>query len=140
MDKLPELGMDATHAQGLRRSPFGPVVLIVDDDDQIRSLLRRLLSGRCRCIEAADGTEGYALALRETPDIILTDHEMPGLKGADLCRTIRGSPALAGTKIILMSGTFSGEGASPEKASGCDAFLKKPFDPQELYETLGLGA
>jgi CheY-like chemotaxis protein len=106
-----------------------PDVLIVDDDDMVRSATRRLLvSEGFTVAEASDGTE--ALTMLESglrPRLVLLDLFMPGLGGLEVLTRIRASRDFAGARVFLMS-------ASDHVSPLADGFVKKPVDVSTLLE------
>src|SRR5438270_7166271 len=117
-----------------------PLVLVVDDDHDIRALTTHLINGwGFGCIHAANGTDGLTLARRYRPELILTDALMPKMDGRELCRLVKSDPQLAGTRVIVMSsvytsGRFKREALSHFKA---DEYLAKPVDARALYRVMG---
>lgn len=102
-------------------------VVVVDDDLDYRQIVRFLLASAPDTMvivgEAADGDEALALALRERPDIVITDLVMPGLDGVELTRRIRQDLPL--TKVILMSSYTEDAYRLMASDSGADAFVNK---------------
>jgi CheY-like chemotaxis protein len=66
-----------------------PVLLFVEDNEELRSFLKIILSDGFHVIEAGNGTEGFEIARSQLPDIIITDLMMPGMDGLELARRIR---------------------------------------------------
>lgn len=111
------------------------VVLIVDDEDDIRRMLRRVLSGRnIRVVEAARGSEALSAVREHEPDAILLDAMLPEIHGFDICRRIKGSKKYGHIPIIMVSAIYRGwRFAEDLKASyGVAEFLEKPFKISEL--------
>ena len=108
-------------------------VLIADDEPALRQLVAVTLDSYSYSIlEAEDGDQAWDLLRQHLPAVAVLDVAMPGRSGLDLARAIRAEPALAGTKIILLT-AFSGE--EDRKAglrAGADYYLAKPFSPLEL--------
>jgi two-component system response regulator FlrC len=112
------------------------LLLIVDDEPQIRSLLQRLFSKRgFETIEFPDGQTSL-LAVRELSGNIaalITDIEMQGMSGIELAQTARSEfPKMP---ILLMSAAATTECELNERVPGC-VFVQKPFDPAMLFQTL----
>ena len=79
-------------------------VLIIDDDANLRTLLKLLFEHEgFDVLLASDGEVGLRLAEVSHPDVIMLDIAMPRRSGLDVCRFIRGEPALAGTRILLLT-------------------------------------
>ena len=112
------------------------LVLIVDDNAEIRRLLRRQLRDHYRVIEAADGVEGLELARRSLPDIIISDVLMPRMDGESLCRAIKADPALDFIPVVLLTAKSSLDDKLSGLETGADEYLSKPFDKRELRARL----
>jgi len=114
-----------------------PTVLVIDDDDIVRGLLVRALSGaRYKVIEAADGQEGLARARSEAPDIVVTDLVMPVQEGVEIIMTLRRErPRLP---IIAISGGVTNSKLYLDIAGkiGARRILPKPFTPKELIHLI----
>ncbi len=114
-----------------------PTVLVIDDDDIVRGLLVRALSGaRYTVIEAADGQEGLARARSEAPDIVVTDLVMPVQEGVEIIMTLRRErPRLP---IIAISGGVTNSKLYLDIAGkiGARRILPKPFTPKELIHLI----
>ena len=124
-----------------------PTVLIVDDEQHIRLLIEQTLEeledDGVDLITARDGEEALDAVANQHPDLVFLDVMMPKRDGYDVCRTIKGDPATAGTTVFLL--TAKGQAVDREQglAAGADDYLTKPFDPDELLQrartALGLG-
>jgi two-component system cell cycle response regulator DivK len=115
-----------------------PTVLVVDDIDDTRFVLRRMLEMReCRVLEAADGVGAVEAARRECPDLILMDLNLPGLDGLEATRLIRGSgEACAGVRVVAVTAHNALEMAAAARESGCDDYIVKPIDFDVLRRVL----
>ena len=112
-------------------------ILIVEDQDDLRGVLRDLLSGSgYAVIEASDGQDGVTKAKSEHPDLILMDIQLPVLDGYEATRQIKADPTLAKMPIIAVS-SFAMKG-DEEKArkAGCDHYVTKPYSPLQLLRTI----
>lgn len=109
-------------------------ILIVEDHADIRRLIRMTLEFEdCEIHEAANARDGWALARQVKPSVVLADVMMPGDgSGLDLCLAIKLDPALAGTRVIMVSARGSSTDREAGLKSGADAYLVKPFSPMEL--------
>jgi two-component system phosphate regulon response regulator PhoB len=109
------------------------VVLVVDEDGDVRAEIRACLASRqISSREAATAGDALKSALEDPPDLILVDLVLPDLSGLGLCRIVRESPALATTPIIVLSSRASEIDRVLAFESGVDDFLAKPFYPPEL--------
>lgn len=101
-------------------------VLVVDDEPDIRFLLRRLLEGRgFEVDEASDGQAALELLEQDLPDALVTDGEMPRMDGGELIQRVRDHGT--GTPIVLWS-------ANPERYAGADASFAKPLGCTDVVD------
>lgn len=110
-------------------------VLVVDDQESLRRLIRLNLELEgFEVVEAWDGIEGLAEARRQTPDLITLDLVMPRLDGMAAAAALHADPVLDPVPVVMV--TTSGHPADlvRARAAGIDAYLTKPFDPDELVE------
>ena len=112
-------------------------VVIVDDEDRVRWVLRHQLENsepEIRVIdEGSDGNAAIALAAAEQPDVLILDVDMPGLGGVDALPAVK--EASPNTRVIVLTGT--GEPSrSAAIAAGADAYLRKPTSLDELVGTV----
>ncbi len=112
-----------------------PRILVADDDDSVRSLLRLTLpAGGVEVVEARDGEEALELISSHAPDLLLLDWKMPGRPGADVLAEVRRShPTLP---VIVLTADQAGSTHELAGALGADTFLTKPFSPLELLEAV----
>ena len=112
----------------------GHVVLIVDDDPFIRKLIVTTLEGVSAfdLHEAGDGEEAVQVARREGPRLVFLDIDMPRMDGIEACRQMRGEPAMAGSKIVMLTASADDTARSRAEQAGADRFLTKPFSPLDL--------
>jgi two-component system, cell cycle response regulator DivK len=121
-----------------RRSAEKPKVLIVEDHDDTREMLRILLEMKgCQVTEASDGLEAVEVARRQRPSLILMDGSLPLLDGLSATRLIREDPRLRGTFIISLNGWGTPRYHAAALAAGCDDCLEKPIDFEKLESYLG---
>ncbi|HET8917312.1 MAG TPA: response regulator [Candidatus Binatia bacterium] len=112
-------------------------VLYVEDNEYNLKIVRQLL-GRTsyRLIEAVDGQLGVETALRELPDLILMDIQLPKLSGLDATRRLRADPKTAAIPIIVITSfALSGDDLKAKDA-GASAYLAKPYSPRELLQMI----
>lgn len=123
-------------ADGGEAEDARPLLLLIDDHDELRARLRGLLGQRYRLCEAADGEPGLDLARRELPDLIVCDVMMPGMDGLQLARRLRADPDTAAIPLLLLTARAGADRAVAGLAAGADDYLAKPFDAGELQARL----
>lgn len=112
-------------------------VLLVDDSADIREMWRMWLTfWGFNVEEASNGAEAVAKARRDRPDLILMDLWMPVLDGLQATRQIKADPRTAHVPILAVSAQVFSPAAENAIAAGCDTFLAKPLDPDELLERI----
>ncbi|MEZ4288307.1 MAG: ATP-binding protein, partial [Polyangiales bacterium] len=127
---LPGAGLDS--ALGPIQSAAIATVLVVEDQHEIRSFVRELLQPDYNVLEAENGVDGFELAERERPDLILSDVMMPEGSGTELATAIKEHPQLRTTPIILLTARIGSEATLEAYSSGADDFISKPFHPEIL--------
>ena len=108
-------------------------ILVVDDQEDLRGVLRDLLAGSgYTVIEAADGEVGVAKANSDRPDLILMDIQMPVIDGYEATRRIKVDPDLKTIPIVAVS-SFAMKGDEEKaRAAGCGHYVTKPYSPMQL--------
>ncbi len=109
-----------------------PRVLIVEDNDDLRNYLLLSLGDRYSLSNAANGQLGLELAIREIPDLILSDLMMPNMDGLQLCREIKLNEKTSHIPLILLTAKADGETRIDGLETGADDYLAKPFNLPEL--------
>ncbi|MEM9067388.1 MAG: response regulator [Myxococcota bacterium] len=115
--------------------PANPKILIVDDEDDIRKLLVRVMTSKgFRVSEASKGLEALQKVRDDPPDVILLDAMLPEVHGFDICRRIKHSKRYGHIPIIMVSAIYRGWRVAEDlKTSyGVDAFLEKPFKVSDV--------
>jgi excisionase family DNA binding protein len=115
-------------------APAGrPLVLIVDDDAQLREFVRVNLEMDGYAVrEAGSAQEGLAALGEEPPDLVLLDVMMPAVDGFEMLRRMQEQHGLGSVPVIMFSGKVDEESAMRAAREGAQAFIGKPFDPQQL--------
>lgn len=124
-------------AVAFSRSLEGVRILLVEDDDDIRELMRIALTERGALLTAVDSASAAVAAIEvRTPDIVISDISMPGDDGHALMRKVRGLPLTQGGKIpaIALTALDSREARVTSRAAGFHYHLTKPVDTDKLVE------
>jgi excisionase family DNA binding protein len=113
-----------------------PLVLIVDDDPRLREFVRVNLEMDGYVVrEAGNAAEGFEALEQERPDLILLDVMMPQVDGFEMLQRMRASHGVDSIPVIMFSGKVDEETADRAAEQGAQAFIGKPFDPQQLIES-----
>jgi DNA-binding response OmpR family regulator len=113
--------------------PTRRLVLVADDDEDIRSLVRyRLVANGFEVVTAVNGEEALRLAAERSPDLAILDVMMPRLDGFEVTRRLRADEATRTIPVILLTSRAQEADVTQGFAAGADDYLRKPFSPQEL--------
>jgi DNA-binding response OmpR family regulator len=114
-----------------------PIILVVDDDYELRALVEVILrrSGY-RVVGAASGAQAHALAVVEPPDLVLMDIGMPDVDGLSTIWKMRENSKLAEIPVVIITAYDSYDLRGEAASAGCKGYLTKPFDPDQLREVV----
>lgn len=107
-------------------------ILIIDDNKDIRSLIKGLFSDKYMILEAADGYNGLKKAIKYIPDLIICDVMMNGIDGMELCKKIKHEQNTSHIPILILTACSMDEQRIKCYESGADAYISKPFNPELL--------
>ena len=109
-------------------------IVVVEDDAVIRAVLEMALAaeGFAKVVGCARGDEGLTAIRRRRPDLALLDVMLPGVDGFTICRRIRETPALSGTRIVMITARTQSEDIVRGLECGADDYVTKPFDRKVL--------
>jgi two-component system, cell cycle response regulator DivK len=114
-----------------------PIVLVVEDFEDNRFMMRRLLEmSGYRVVEAVNGQQAVETAASEHPDIILMDLSLPMLDGLAATRRIRAQNGLGKVPIVAVSAHDSADFHAEALAAGCNEYVTKPIDFDQLVQLL----
>lgn len=109
-----------------------PLVLVADDNPDMRAYLQRVLNRQHRIVLAKDGAEALEHARALRPDLILTDAMMPRMSGYDLLKAVRGDPNLRSIPVIFLTARAGTDARVESLEAGADDYIAKPFDEHEV--------
>jgi len=114
-----------------------PKILLVEDNEPNRTMLARRLERKgLAVIAAADGEQGYSLALSESPDLILMDISLPGMDGWQVIELLKSEPATREIPLIVLTAHALVSDRDRVVETGCDDYFPKPFDFQRLFDAI----
>ena len=116
-------------------SEDAPILLIVDDAPEIRNYITSIFEGTYKVYAAINGAEGFSLAKKQIPDVIISDVMMPDKDGFTLTKELKEDPLTSHIPIILLTGKSKVTDKLAGLGIGADAYLTKPFSPQLVKAT-----
>jgi len=135
MPAKPKLKPSASNSTGAEREPIR--IAYIDDDLELTRLVSAALEEEgWEVLVANDGEAGLEMILVEQPDLIILDVMMPGLTGWEICKYVRSKPDWAQTPILMLTGIGERMNAMTAPLYGADAHLDKPFDLDDVVETV----
>lgn len=107
-------------------------ILIVDDNEELRSFLKQVLNTSYHILEAANGQSGFEMAKQELPDLIISDVMMPGISGTVLCKMIREDMETSHIPVLMLTAKNSVDAEIEGMESGADLYFSKPVNTSLL--------
>ena len=111
-------------------------ILIVDDEEYVRLLVKSALSRDYAVLEASDGEEAINIAYTQQPDLILMDILMPNLDGYTACYEIKRAQATRAIPVVMLTGIGHELNKKLAQELGADGYITKPFNLQDLLDTV----
>ncbi len=109
-----------------------PILLIIDDNSDMRTYIHTILESDYNIIEAANGKQGVALANKYLPDIIICDMMMPVMDGLECCQILKSEMRTSHIPVLMLTACSFDEQRAASYENGADGFIGKPFDSQVL--------
>ncbi len=119
--------------QNNHTDPAQPLVLIVEDHEDVRHYISQSLQENYRVEEAPNAKEGLKLAEQLIPDLIISDIMMPGMDGFEFCSILKADIKTSHIPVILLTALAEDKNRLHGLETGADDYLAKPFNPRELY-------
>src|SRR4030042_2795870 len=116
----------------MKQEQTGKTILIADDDESIRLLVRKLLSHKFIVIEARDGRTAVNMIYANRPDLVLMDIMMPNMDGYTACSIIKNDESVRAIPVIFLSGVAHELNKKLAEETGAEGDLTKPFTLAEL--------
>ncbi len=128
-----------THAGEKKINDFindNKLVLLVEDNDELRTAIKTELEVEYSIIEAVNGKEGLLIALSKNPDLIITDVMMPEMDGKELCNLLKTNFKTSHIPVIMLSALVDVDDKLQGLENGADAYVEKPFNVEILKVTM----
>ena len=129
-------GDDAGYESDTSRESSKPVILIAEDNDDLRFYLKDNLQKKYQIMEAANGSDALKKIRKTVPDLIISDIMMPGLNGIELCKKVKNDKALSHIPFILLTAKYTEEQQIEGIEAGADDYITKPFNFQILVSKI----
>ena len=108
------------------------IILVIDDNPEVRDLLKEVLTPAYRIVEAVDGNDGWSKACEILPDLVISDVIMPGMDGNTLCEKLKTSTMTNHIPVILLTALPTNEDRIKGLKHGADSYIPKPFELEHL--------
>ncbi|MFC3560559.1 hybrid sensor histidine kinase/response regulator transcription factor [Pedobacter jamesrossensis] len=112
------------------------LILVIEDNVEIRNYIAQILQGKYRIISASNGMEGVKESQKYIPDLILTDLMMPQMDGYQVCNVVKADSRTSHIPVVILSAKADIDSRIAGFEQNADAYLSKPFDPRELLSVI----
>ena len=109
-----------------------PMLLIVEDNDELRSYIKEELADKYNVLEAGNGKEGFEIAYKQLPEVIISDVMMPVMDGFEMCEIIKNEWITSHIPIVMLTAKVDESSNIQGLEIGADAYIKKPFQMNHL--------
>jgi DNA-binding response OmpR family regulator len=113
-----------------------PLILIVEDNDDLRSFLYDIFSEKYQVIEAENGKKGMEFALEFRPELIITDYFMPVMDGMEMCKKLKSDNQTSHIPLLMLSSIMNNELKLKSIEIGIEDYIQKPFNIESLMLTI----
>ena len=131
-DPVIAAGLPQENTQEKRDSEKTVKMLVVEDNDEVRDMLVQIFSPVYKVSSSRNGEEGIAMALADSPDIILSDVMMPGMSGFEMCRKLKNNMETSHIPIVLLTAKTAESQIVKGLQTGADDYVTKPFNVKIL--------
>ncbi|WP_462252487.1 hybrid sensor histidine kinase/response regulator transcription factor [Ekhidna sp.] len=119
-------------AQDIAIDDTKALILVVEDNDELRAFLKEQLQEKWNVLEAANGEKAWEIIQEELPDIVVSDVMMPGMNGHELCEKTKAAASTMHINFLMLTAKASKEAVVSGLEMGADDYITKPFHPHEL--------
>ncbi|WP_226789023.1 hybrid sensor histidine kinase/response regulator transcription factor [Polaribacter porphyrae] len=128
-----DLDDETTDEKITKERSESPVLLIIDDNEDIRTFIKQVLCDDYKIYEAENGQEGLEIAKKIIPNIIVTDLMMPIMDGLQLCEKLKTTKTTSHIPVLILTAKLSQESELEGLQHGADDYIRKPFDVELLH-------
>ncbi len=121
-----------TSAEMVEMDGQKPLLLVIDDNDDVRSYVSALLKDEYVVIQSADGKSGLERAVKEVPDLVICDVMMPVMDGLEFCKRLKQEVATSHIPVLMLTARTMEEQRAEGYEYGADAYITKPFNNKVL--------
>jgi signal transduction histidine kinase/ligand-binding sensor domain-containing protein/AraC-like DNA-binding protein len=133
------IDQDAEHGQADAAADSGEkkeIILVVEDNEDMRRHITGILSNKYQVIEAEDGKQAFAQCEKFIPDLVISDIRMPGMDGIELCHRLKSDQTTSHIPLILLTAKATPEDRLEGILTGADSYITKPFENKLLMATV----
>ena len=125
--------LDEEEVISLKQKESEKMILVVDDNKDIAAYIESIFESEYNVVKAENGLEAYDLAIKNTPDVIVSDLMMPGMDGLEFCEKIKANIATSHIPLIMVTAKDSKHDKVKGYEVGVDGYITKPFSSEVLF-------